>query len=99
MFDFRKPIRCHYAMHVSFDDEFSADRDLYLLRDNDILVTSAGVRIAGLNHSSKSRQPVQRFLVSAFGVTAAQRIYADYPPVNEGVAKRDDARGIKIALR
>ena len=83
MFDFRIPIRRHYSMHVSFHDEFSGDRDLNLLRDNDILVTSAGVRIAGLNHSSKSRQPVQRFLVSAFGVTAAQRINADYPPLNE----------------
>jgi hypothetical protein len=82
MFDFRIPIRRHYSMHVSFHDEFSGDRDLNLLRDNDILVTSAGVRIAGLNHSSKSRQPVQRFLVSAFGVTAAQRINADYPPLN-----------------
>jgi hypothetical protein len=83
MFDFRIPIRRHYSMHVSFHDEFSGDRNLNLLRDNDILVTSAGVRIAGLNHSSKSRQPVQRFLVSAFGVTAAQRINPDYPPLNE----------------
>lgn len=83
MFDFRIPIRRHYSMHVSSHDEFSGDRDLNLLRDNDILVTSAGVRIAGLNHSSKCRQPVQRFLVSAFGVTAAPRINADYPPLNE----------------
>jgi len=44
---------------------------------NDILVTSAGVRIAGLNHSSSSRQPVQRSLVSASGLTAAQRIYVE----------------------
>jgi hypothetical protein len=95
MFDFRKPIRRHYSMHVPFCNEFNGDRDLYLLRDNDILVTSAGVRIAGLNHSSRSRQPVQRFLVSAFDVTAAQRIYADYPPLNEGFAERDDARGIR----
>jgi hypothetical protein len=99
MFDFQKSVRRHYSMHVSFHDEFSGDRDLYLLRDNDILVTSGGGRIAGLNHSSKSRQPVQRFLVSAFGGTAAQRIHADYPPLNGGFAKRDDARGIKIALR
>jgi hypothetical protein len=86
MLDFRKGVRRHYSMHVPFHDEFSGDRVLYLLRDNDILMTSAGVRIAGLNHSSKSRQPVQRSLVSAFGVTAAQRIYAEYPPLNEGFA-------------
>src|SRR5256885_2806673 len=95
MFDFRKAGRRHYSMHVPFHDEFSGDRDLYLICDNDILMTSAGARIAGLNHSSKCRQPVQRYLVYAFGVTAAQRIYADYPPLNEGFAERDDARGIR----
>ena len=93
MFDFRKPIRRHYSMHVSFDDEFSDNRDLYLLHHNDNLMTSAGLQIAGLNHSSNSWQPVQRSLVSAFGVTAAQCIYAEYPPRNEGFAK--SARGIK----
>jgi hypothetical protein len=58
MFDFRKSVRRHHSIDVPFHDGFSADRDRYLLRDNnDILVTSAGVRIAGLNHSSSSRQP------------------------------------------
>jgi len=78
MFDFRKSVRRHHSIDVPFHDGFSADRDRYLLRDNnDILVTSAGVRIAGLNHSSSSRQPVQRSLVSASGLTAAQRIYVE----------------------
>jgi hypothetical protein len=94
MFDFRKPVRRHHSIDVPFHDGFSADRDRYLLRDNnDILVTRAGVRIAGLNHSSSSR--VQRSLVSAFGVTAAQRIYVEHPPLNEGFPKPGDAGGIR----
>jgi hypothetical protein len=93
MFDFRKPVRRHHSMEVPFHDEFSADSDLYLLRDhNDILVTVPG-RIAGLNHSSSSR--VQRSLVSASGVTAAQHIYVEHPPLNEGFPKPGDAGGIR----
>jgi hypothetical protein len=45
MFDFRKSVRRHHSIDVPFHDGLSADRDRYLLRDNnDILVTSAGVR-------------------------------------------------------
>jgi hypothetical protein len=76
MFDFRKSVRRHHSIDVPFHDGFSADRDRYLLRERHS-VTSAGVRIAGLNHSSSSRQPVQRSLVSASGLTAAQRIYVE----------------------
>jgi hypothetical protein len=64
MFDFRRSVRRHHSIDVPFHHGFSADRDRYLLRDNnDILVTSAGVRIAGLNHSSSSQRPLVRLLM------------------------------------
>jgi hypothetical protein len=63
MFDFRKSVRRHHSIDVPFRDEFSADRDLLLRDNNDILVTSAGVRIAGLNHSSSSQRPLVRLLM------------------------------------
>jgi hypothetical protein len=74
MFDFRKSVWRRHLIIAGPLDEFNADHG----DNNDVLVTSAGVRIAGLNHSSTSLQPVQRSLVSAPDVTAAP---------NEGFAK------------
>ena len=74
MFDFRQPVRRH-SIDIPLHDKFDADPDIG--GNNDILVIiSAGVQIAGLNHSSSSRQPLQKFPVSPFGVTAAQCVYA-----------------------
>jgi hypothetical protein len=83
MFDFRKFVRRrHSIIAAHLHDEFNADHG----DNNHVLVTSAGARIAGLNHSSSSRQPVQRSLVSASGVTAAP---------NEGFAKPRKRRSHK----
>ena len=69
MFDFRQPV-WRPSIDIPFHDEFNADGN------NEILVTlGAGVQIAGLNHSSSSRQPVQKSPVSPSGLTAAQCIY------------------------
>jgi hypothetical protein len=79
MFDFRKSVRRHHSIDVPFHDGFSADRDRYLLRDNnDILVTSAGVRIAGLK--SLLKLPATSPKISG-------------RPLNESFAKRGDAEG------
>jgi hypothetical protein len=77
MFDFRQPVRRH-SIDIPLHDKFDADPDIYVLGgNNDILVTiGAGVQIAGFNHSSSSRQPLQKFPVSPIGVTAAQCVYA-----------------------
>jgi hypothetical protein len=76
MFDFRQPVRRH-SIDISLHGMFHTDPDTYVLGgNNDILVTiGAEVQIAG-NHSSSSRQPLQKFPVSPFGVTAAQCVYA-----------------------